>query len=68
MANATKWSNGKYKTLYHMNSKPLAVDCAKILPQLAGKFLSDSGSDLFQPSVGMWSAHITEEGSFLPSM
>ncbi len=38
MANATKWSNGKFKTLYHMDSKALAVDYAKNLPQLAGKF------------------------------
>jgi len=38
MANATKWSNGKFKTLYHMDSKALAVDYAKSLPQLAGKF------------------------------
>lgn len=38
MANATKWSDGKFKTLYHMDSKALAVDYAKSLPQLAGKF------------------------------
>ena len=38
MANATKWSNGKFKKLYHMDSKALAVDYAKSLPQLAGKF------------------------------
>ena len=38
MASATKWSNGKFKTLYHMDSKALAVDYAKSLPQLVGKF------------------------------
>ena len=38
MASPTKWSNGKFKLLYHMDSKALAVDYAKSLPQLVGKF------------------------------
>jgi hypothetical protein len=38
MANATKWSEGKFRTLYHMDSKALVVDYAKTLPNLNGKF------------------------------
>jgi len=38
MANATKWSHGKFQRLYHMDSKALAVDYALSLPGLQGKF------------------------------
>jgi len=38
MADATKWSKGKYTTLYHMDSKARAVEYARSLPALAGKF------------------------------
>lgn len=38
MANASKWSNGKFSRLYHMDSKALAVDYALSLPGLQGKF------------------------------
>jgi hypothetical protein len=38
MANATQWSNGKFRTLYHMDSKALAVDYASSLPGLQNKF------------------------------
>lgn len=38
MANASKWSNGKFRTLYHMDSKALAVDYANSLSGLKGKF------------------------------
>jgi len=38
MANATKWSHGKFRRLYHMDSKALAVDYALSLPGLQGKF------------------------------
>jgi hypothetical protein len=38
MASATKWSNGKFTKLYHMDSKAYAVDYTKGLPQLKGKF------------------------------
>jgi hypothetical protein len=38
MANATHWSKGKYRELYHMDSKALAVDYAKNLPGLKEKF------------------------------
>lgn len=38
MANATKWSKGKFRQLYHMDSKALAADYAKSLPSLKDKF------------------------------
>ncbi|KAK9261043.1 hypothetical protein V1519DRAFT_359668, partial [Lipomyces tetrasporus] len=38
MANATKWSHGKFRRLYHMDSKALAVDYASKLPGLQGRF------------------------------
>ncbi len=38
MANASKWSHGKFSRLYHMDSKALAVDYALTLPGLQGKF------------------------------
>lgn len=38
MANATHWSKGKFRELYHMDSKALAVDYAKSLPGLKEKF------------------------------
>jgi hypothetical protein len=38
MANATAASNGKYDKLFHMDSKARAVDYAKSLPGLKGKF------------------------------
>jgi hypothetical protein len=38
MASATKWSKGIFTTLYHMDSKAQAVEYAKTLPSLKGKF------------------------------
>ncbi|EED17482.1 NAD dependent epimerase/dehydratase, putative [Talaromyces stipitatus ATCC 10500] len=38
MANAIKSSYGKYRQLYHMDSKAFAADYAKSLPGLNGKF------------------------------
>ncbi|KAL2207076.1 NmrA-like family protein [Sarocladium strictum] len=38
MANATKESGGKFKTLYHMNSKAEAVEYIQTLPALRNKF------------------------------
>lgn len=38
MANASKWSHGKFSRLYHMDSKALAVDYALSLPGLQEKF------------------------------
>lgn len=38
MADAAKWSKGKFTTLYHMDSKARAVEYAQSLPALAGKF------------------------------
>ena len=38
MASATKWSKGKFTTLYHMDSKALAVDYTKSLLGLKDKF------------------------------
>jgi hypothetical protein len=37
MANVTKWSSGKFKRLYHMDSKAGVVEYAKNLPGLEGK-------------------------------
>lgn len=38
MANADKESGGKFKTLYHMNSKAEAVEYIQSLPALRNKF------------------------------
>ena len=37
MANASKWSGGKFRELYHMDSKALTVEFAMGLPELKGK-------------------------------
>lgn len=38
MASATKWSQGKFSRLYHMDSKAIAAEYASKLPGLQGKF------------------------------
>ena len=38
MADANKWSKGKFNELYHMDSKAQAADYAKSLPALKSKF------------------------------
>lgn len=38
MADATKWSKGKFSKLYHMDSKAQAVYFMQSLPGLEGKF------------------------------
>ncbi|OKL55353.1 hypothetical protein UA08_09418 [Talaromyces atroroseus] len=38
MAMASKWSNGKFTQLYHMDSKAVVAEYAKALPSLKDKF------------------------------
>lgn len=48
MADAKKWSNGKFDRLFHMDSKAHAVDYIQTLPGLKGKFAQVQAPIYFQ--------------------
>jgi hypothetical protein len=53
MASATKWSKGEFTTLYHMDSKAQAVEYAKALPGLKGKF-SEIKAPVYYSLLWQW--------------
>lgn len=58
MADATKWSKGKFNKLYHMDSKAQAVDYAKSLPELKGKF-SQVQAPIYYNLLWQWGLPVT---------
>jgi hypothetical protein len=58
MASATKWSKGKFTTLYHMDSKALAVDYTKSLPGLKDKF-SEIQAPIYYNLLWQWALPTT---------
>ncbi|CRG86516.1 hypothetical protein PISL3812_03522 [Talaromyces islandicus] len=53
MANTTKWSNGKFREIYHIDSKALVADYAKGLPGLKAKF-SQIQAPIYFSSLWQW--------------
>jgi len=58
MADATKYSKGKFQQLYHMNSKAHAVYYMQSLPSLKGKFSQVQAPIYFQLPL-LWGLPIT---------